>query len=398
MTKPAQEELEQLEEAFAEGDEARARSLVASLYKAHGDDVRVAVAQARLLAADGQVPKAIARLEALAKTHKQSGLPRAYKGALLSFVGEHKKAVSEIEAARKKPGGEVPAALHGLGVSLLALGRAKDALPVLQQAASAMPRSASTLFSLGQGFEAVGDLKNAQLAYVRCVDAEPRYEGAFASLVRVHALAGDLELAQSTVREGLKHNPDDVELMRFGVQVCFDKNDPAAARRALLVIPEARRDLDDLANLALLFVQAGESDEAERYARQAVAHSSEDWRPYWLLGLALEGKDPFPRAAVIEAYEQALVRGDPAGEAGTRLGLVLLSGDEAMPDIAAEILEDARGRNPEHAGAILHLAFARANQGQRDEAKALAAEVLQSPRAGEQERAQAQRLLEALGS
>lgn len=398
MTAPAQDELDQIEEAFERGDAAAASSLVDRLEGEHPGELHVAVARARLVAASGQVDEAITRLEALAKKHKASGLPRAYKGALLSSVGQHKKAVSEIEAARKKEGGEVPAALHGLGISLLSLGRVKEAVPVLKQAAEAMPRSASTLFHLGQAFEAAGDRDNAQLAYARCVEVEPRYEGAFASLVRVQALAGNFDLAQSTVAEGLKHNPDDVELMRFRVQVCFDQNDMAGAKRALLAIPEERRDVEDLANLGLLEVQEGNAAEAEGYARQAVAKDGDDWRPYWLLGLALEGKEPFPRDEVIEAYEEAIARGDPAAEAGTRLGLVLLSGDEAIPDIAAAVLEDARDRNPEHPGTTLHLALARANQGEREEALLLATAVLESTRAGEQERAQAERLLEALTS
>jgi Flp pilus assembly protein TadD len=261
-----------------------------------------------------------------------------------------------------------------------------------------MPTSAPTFFYFGQGCEIAKDYKNAERAYVQCVRIEPRYPGAFAALVRCHALQGHLDLAQSTVEEGLKHNPGDPELMRFRVQVAFDQNDHQRARAALLEIPEAQRDVDDLHNLVMLALEAENAAEAEPHARLAVKRAPDDWRAHWLLGLSLEGKEPMPRKDVIQAYEAAIARGDPQGEAATRLGLVLLQGDQADPDLAVEVLEDARARNPNHAGLLLHLALARANLGDRDQAKALADEVSAHANATAAEREQAERLREALSS
>lgn len=397
-TRPSSQELSALEDAFARGDTKAAAALADELSTKYPKATPGPVAKARLKAAAGDAKGAIKDLEKLADQDKTSGLARAYLGSLLSATGEHKKAIAQLEAALKKPDGDVPAAHHSLGVSLLQTGKYKEAMTHLGKAADAMPTSAPTFFWFGQGCEIAKDYANAARAYVECVKNDPRYPGAFAALVRCHALQGNLDLAASTVEEGLKHNPGDPDLMRFRVQVAFDRNDHAAAQRALLAIPEAERDIDDLHNLVMLALQAEDAAGAEPHARLAVKKAPDDWRAHWLLGLALEGKQPPPRREVIEAYENAIARGDPQGEAGTRLGLVLLQGDDANPDLAAEVLEEARARNPEHAGLLLHLALARANQGERDQAKELASAVTASANATASEREQAERLLEALAS
>ncbi len=397
-TRPSSAELTALEDAFGRGDVALAAKLAGELTTRYPADVRGPVAKARLKAADGDVTSAIEELSAISQKHKDSGHARAYLGALLSATGAHDKAIAELERALKTSDGDVPAAHHSLGVSLLVNGRYKEAMDHLGKAADAMPSSAPTFFYFGQGCEIAKDYKNAERAYVQCVQIEPRYPSAFASLVRVHALQGHLELAESTVKEGLKHNPDDPELLRFGVQVAFDQGDHAKAKKALLAIPERDRDVDDLHNLVMLALEAEDAGEAEKHGRAAVKRDPNDWRSHWLLGLALEGKQPLPRKAVIDAYEAAIARGDPQGEAGTRLGLVLLQGDGADPDLAAEVLEDARKRNPEHAGLLLHLALARANQGEAEQAKELAAAVVKHANATEAEKEQADKLLAAIAS
>lgn len=397
-TRPSSQELSALEDAFARGDTVAARKLADELAKKYPQDPHGLVAKARLKGADGDVPGALQDLEKLAAADESGGLARAYLGSLLSLTGQHDKAIPALEAALAKPGGDVPAARHSLGVSLLATGRTKEAMPHLAKAADAMPTSASTLFHLGQGAELLQEYEHAARAYVQCVRSDPAYPGAFAALVRCYALTGKLDLAASSVEEGLRHNPGDPELMRFRVQVAFDQNDHKRAREALLAIPEGQRDVDDLHNLVMLALEAENPAEAEPHARLAVKKAPDDWRAHWLLGLSLEGKEPMPRREVIEAYEAAIARGDPQGEAGTRLGLVLLQGDEADPDLAAEVLEDARARNPNHAGLLLHLALARANLGDRDQAAKLADEVRGHANATEMEREQAARLKEALSS
>lgn len=397
-TRPSSQELSALDDAFARGDTETAERLANELAKKYPGDVHAPVAKARLRGAGGDVKGAIADLQKLASADQNGGLARAYLGSLLSATGQHDKAIPELEAALGKPGGDVPAAHHSLGVSLLVSGKTKEAMRHLAKAADAMPTSAPTLFYLGQGAELAKEYEHAARAYVQCVTSDPAYPGAFAALVRCYALQGKLDLAESTVEEGLKHNPGDPELMRFRVQVAFDQNDHDKAKKALLAIPEAKRDVDDLHNLVMLALEAENASEAEPHARLAVKKAPNDWRAHWLLGLSLEGKEPMPRKEVIEAYEAAIARGDPQGEAGTRLGLVLLQGDDADPDLAAEVLEDARARNPSHAGLLLHLALARANLGDRDQAKALADEVSASANATAAEREQADRLREALSS
>lgn len=396
--RPSTEELSSLDDAFARADIPAALKLADELIARYPGDVHGPVAKARLTAAGGDVTTAVKALEALAQEHKDTGLARAYLGALLTATGDHGKAIEALEAALKKPGGDVPAAHHSLGVSLLVTGRHKEAMAHLGQAADAMPSSAPTFFYFGQGCELAKDWANAERAYVQCVQIEPRYPNAFTSLVRVHALQGHLDLAASTVEEGLKHNPGDPDLMRFRVQVAFDQGELGKAKDALLAIPQAQRDVDDLHNLVMLALQDNDATTAERHAREATQKAPDDWRAWWLLGLALEGKEPMPRNDVIDAYEAAIEHGDPAAEAGTRLGLILMQGEQADPDLAAEVLEDARQRNPKHAGLLLHLALARANQGERDQAKALAEEVSVHAEASEGEKEQAAKLLEALSS
>jgi predicted Zn-dependent protease len=219
MSRPSEEQLAELEQHLAHADLDAARALLAELFNKYPESVALKVVRARLAAYDGDAGGAIAGLEKLAATDDPDApTARAYYGAMLQAIGQHERAIGELEAALAA-GADVPAARFALGVSLMYAERAADAVGHLDAAAQQMPASPSVWFWLGEASEAAGDLERATEAYARCAVAEPRYDGAFVALARVHAARGDVDMARSTVEEGLVHNPGDPALLALQTEL-----------------------------------------------------------------------------------------------------------------------------------------------------------------------------------
>jgi predicted Zn-dependent protease len=392
-------EIRAFDEAFARGDVAEAQQVAARLRSHAPDSLVTRVVDARLEAVLGDPKSALKRLEKLVRKNPKSALPRAYYGSLLVGLGQPLKAISQLKMALKNEAGDVPAAHHAMGVALFVARRFEESISHLEVAERGLPESASTSFYLGQSHEAAGRAAEAARAYGRCCDIEPRYIDAWAGLVRLKAVAGDLDAASEAIDEGLARNPGDPTLMRLRVQVSFDRGDGAAAKEALCAIDPEQRSVEDWCNLGVLALHAGDWSEAERYAAAGVETEHHAWWPRHLLALALEGSGA-SREAVIAAYERALDRGDPRGESGTRLGFVLLTGEEEEQDAekAIAVLELAAERNGGAPGTLLNLAIASENTGDVVRAQNLAAAAADHPEVKDSERAQAQRILEALSS
>lgn len=383
------------DEALARGDLDAAESALAVLERDHADDLGTRVARARIDAARGDVAGARAALEALVNQHPKAGLPRAYLGSILIALGETMKGMTHLKTAFANEGGDVPAAHHAMGAALLKAGRVEEAVQHLERAADGMAESSATFFYLGQAAELLGEPAKAEAAYLRCVDVEPRFAEAWASLVRVRAMTGRLDEAKQAVDAGLEANPADPQLVRFRVQVAFDRGDLSEAKRALEDIPEDERGVEDLGNLALIALGDQRFDDALAFADHAAKRDGAHWQPPYLKGLALEGKGA-PRADVVAAYEQAVEAGDPHGEAGTRLGYLLIASDAPDAERAVDVLSAAAQRNGRAPGTLLNLALAYAKLGRSDNAKGLADEVMKSPRAREHDKAEAEKLRSAL--
>lgn len=392
-------DLRAFDRAFALGDVSAARDIAKRMKKDAPSALETRVVLARLEAVEGDPKKALASLNALADEHGGDPLPRAYAGSILVALGEPAAAIPELMAALDDDDADVPAAHHAMGVALLLLGRYDEAHGHLEAAVEKLPESAAPRFYLGQAHEARGQVDAAAEQYEKSTSIEPGYVDAWIGRVRLRAVAGDLQSAKETLAEALTHNPNEPELMRLRVQIALDEGDPSGARQALLDIPKARRDVEDWCNLAVFALQESDWQRAHAHAEQAERTDGEHWWPPYLVGIALEGLAR-SRAEVMDAYQRSIDNGDPAGEAGTRLGFVMISGDDEDKDAphAVVVLEQAARRNKRAAGTLLNLAIACENAGDSARAMKLAHEILGQDDAPPPVREQAERLVEALKS
>jgi tetratricopeptide (TPR) repeat protein len=398
MSETANTDLERFDSAFAIGDIETAKKIAESMQSADPEAVMTRVVLARLEAVEGDPKAALDTLEALVGEHPKDPLPRAYFGSLLVGLGEPMKAISQLKIALDG-GGDVPAAHHAMGVAMLVAGRLDEAHKHLSDAVERMPESAPSHFFLGQVYEAQGEVEPAGQQYARSVEIEPRYVDGWVGRARLKAMFGRLDLAKEAIDEGLEHNPGDGTLMRLRVQAAVDSGDVEGAQKALDDIPEEERIAEDWCNMAVLELQASRWEAALSYAKRGAETDAEHWWPPYLEGLAQEGEGA-EREVVIAAYERAIDLGDAFGEAGTRLGFLLLTGEpeERDPPRAVATLEQAAERNGGAPGTLLNLSIACENAGDNVRAQELASEVAKHPHARPGEVEQAEKILDALKS
>jgi tetratricopeptide (TPR) repeat protein len=390
------EALQSLEEAFEAGDVAAIKAQLAPLERDHPEDLALKVQRARLDAAEGEVERALAQLEALDQAHPGEGLPAAYLGAILVARKQYGRGKPLLEKAFSL-GVVVPAAEHAMGVALGAEDRFADALPYLGRAAEKMPTSAPTFFYMGVSFAELAEWADAEDAFARCVEIAPKYVDGWEALARVEVELKKPDAAVRALDEGLVHNPGHLSLQRLKVQVKADHNDPDGALEAILDIPEARRVEEDWSNLAQLCMARDRWADALTHARKAAKSAPESPRTHFLLALALEGQKPMDRAAVLAELRKSVDLGDPTGDAGTRMGFLLMEdapGGKVGEAIA--VLEAARERSGDAPGTLLNLALAYAKGERKEDARVLASTVANHAGASANEREQAARLLKVL--
>ncbi|NPV84663.1 MAG: tetratricopeptide repeat protein [Anaerolineae bacterium] len=115
-----------------------------------------------------------------------------------------------VQAQRFQP--EHPGLLNGLGVCLLQLGRAEEAVACFEKLVSLLPDSPEALHSLGLAYVAMDDLKHAETAYRKALAIDPAFRLAQKSLAVVcvkqeeHVREG-LDILLSLVEE----DPEDIE-------------------------------------------------------------------------------------------------------------------------------------------------------------------------------------------
>lgn len=394
-----QTDLAALEHAFDGGDINAVTALLAALEANHPRAVQVQVARARVLAAQDQAPEAVKLLEQVTQQHPADPLPRAYLGAFLVGLRRFGEGLALLEEAVAH-GGDVPAAHHALGVALGAHGRHEQAVVHLKAATQRSPSSAPTFFYLGASLAELGQWEQAAHAFARCCQLNAQYTLAFEALARVQVEMMQPRVANATLEEGLRHNPHAVSLLRLRVQLLADHDDLDGAIRAVDAIPPSLLTSEDMVNKAMLQMVADQWADACDDAQSAVQLDPESWRAHYTLALALEAQQPMDRDAVLRHHRKAIDLGDPLGDAGTRLGFLLLApSHEAAPDVdgAIRVLQAAADRNGGAPGTLLNLSLAYVKAGRREDARASCEGVLKHPEATASTRQQVERLLTRLG-
>ena len=193
----------------------------------------------------------------------------------------HQGKIAEAEAALRRalaaePGH--PNARNNLSQALLAQGRLNEAVSELESLIRREPRYAPAHANLGSALLLMGaPMTKAAEHFTRALGLNPRLAEARFNLALLHTIQGNHAEAIALLREGLRHQPDDLatrQLLAWELATAPDaklRNGPEALRLARGAA--LGDDPQGLHVLAAALAEAGRFEEALRTARQAAARA-----------------------------------------------------------------------------------------------------------------------------
>ncbi len=312
-------------------------------------------------------------------------------------------------AVELKPGAVLPR-FH-LGMALLGLGRAKEAISRLREASSSNPRAAELHLALGAAYAQAGDPKRAIQSFKATLSLVPGTSEAIYGLAHVLVDNGDAAQAVALLNGLLEHHPADREARELLAWAHFRSQEYKRARNELNRIiamidradPEAMADQARLLNnLGTCFWLLGNRDDAARQLARSIKLKPDAPTPYHNLSrLLLDNGRLTDAIAVLEQCEEhfprdttsrllhavALDRLDRQDEAIDRLrswvdtgeapadawGLLgyYLTDRKRQPDAAVKVLSEGRVRLPSDPLVANNLAYAYLMQGNPTAARAV---------------------------
>ena len=256
------------------------------------------------------VERAVQILQKLAAEKPNSALVQAALGRASLLMFDHTKepvwadrAITASNAARALDP-ELPEVDITLGQTLIATGRAKDAVAVFRRALAANPDKVEALLGLGQAYSKLGDRAAAEAALRQAAALQPSFAtenqlGAF------YAEAGQWAKAADQFRKTVRLWPDSPRALNNLGGVLISACDSAGAmesfHKALAVAPD---DPFVASNLGLTQLWTGHFPEAVVSLERAVKHSPSDYQIWSNLGDAYRGAAQTDRAS--QAYERSI--------------------------------------------------------------------------------------------
>lgn len=221
-------------------------------------------------------------------------------------------------------------ALRLLGAVRFQKGDKEGALELLARAHGAAPEQPAPLLTLGKMHFDSRELEQARDAFTRALALDPNQSHAHSALGQIALMQGNGKLAEQHFRTALR----------------------------------AGNDAQALAGLAMLACDAGNAENALKYATQAVQLLPRDAIVQYTLGRALRLNGNLAFAE--QAYNNALALRPDFGQAMHALGLLMLEG--GRPVEAEQQFRRARARPGLELAADVGLADALHKQGRFDEA------------------------------
>lgn len=349
-----------LEEAFECGDVPAVQRELRALEADHGKDVRVQVAQARWVLLTGDRYLGLRMMSAAMRNNPHSGLARAHFAAALLAEGAAQAAKPLLARALQCVGGRTALTHYAMGVVLATEGQYHEAMQHLQTAVELKPLHPGMRYQQGLVLSQLQQWDAAADALAICVEQAPDHLDAVELLAHALVERGDVPAAMAQLTQAVERHPDAADLVRMCSQLCMGQEDVAGALRMLKRLPAEECQVDDLCNMATLEGMQDLWADALAHAQEAVKRDATYWRAFLLLARALEAT-AHPRAEAMDAYRKAVELGDPQGEAGTRLGwLMLVEGMSTEAHQAVEVLEQARTRSADAPATLICLATAHA--------------------------------------
>lgn len=135
------------------------------------------------------------------------------------------------EVTQRHP--DLAAGYTALGSTLMALGRAVEAVPALRRAVELAPGVASLHNQLGSALHLAGDLAGAEAVFVDALSLDDQDVTARLNLAELYRIQRRYDLATAMIKEALMLDGNRVEtLLAFGV-ICLELGDREGAQMAL---------------------------------------------------------------------------------------------------------------------------------------------------------------------
>lgn len=266
---------------------------------------------------------------------------------------------------------KVARALLDRGTALLHSGDAAAALPLLRQAAAALPDDARAAFRLGSAAFLCGDFDAAAAGFTQATQRDPAWVEAWNNLAAALARLQRIDDGVAASRAAMRLAPDRIDSRQTLSALLSHRFDRESLVEGLQLADEALRVTPDHAETqrtaAILHGKLGDPAQAERHARQAASLAPQDPMMIELLGDALLERDA--AADAVTVLHDAVARGVGSPAVTRQLGIALLRSSRL--DEAITVLGAARRQDPDDQRSIAHLGVALAAAGRVDEAERL---------------------------
>lgn len=201
---------------------------------------------------------------------------------------------------------------YQLGLALLGQDRKDEALEEFGLAIKADPAFYLAAVNRGILLMERSDFLNAEMNFLHALRADPRYAPALYNLAQVYYQSKKYQTALEWVRKALEQRPGDVVLLELEGDALAGTGDALQALDAYGKVLDAggganREEL--LRRAAVLALDKGYFDTAEKYFRLAIGDFGENAENWYNLGRFLEARGRDGEA--IDAYRRALIH-DPA--------------------------------------------------------------------------------------
>jgi tetratricopeptide (TPR) repeat protein len=336
--------------ALQRKDMAAAERLLAQAKQAYPEDVRVAMAQARLLADQDKLDEAVEVLNAATKQSPQAPEPAGYLAALHERKGDRE----QCEKALKDAMGRIkePQARRDMGLTLVQFytlwKRTDDAYTTLLSMDNELPGDILIKRRLLRCEQVIKDSKKGQqlVDQIKSIEGDKGWQWRFEQ-ARTWYVSEQFEARQpqiiSLLKENLQTNPDDQD-SRLLLAATYQR--AGKLQTAVSTYREAlNRSPDDIRIIAVTVAalyEAKEYSEAEKILDRAAQQSVQDAT---LQRLQLEGHLRRGELSSASAILQQFISTDP-NDVSSSLALTLLKMRQKEFKQAGELLAQLQAREP----------------------------------------------------
>lgn len=385
------------------GDLDQARSVAEAKLKASPGDREALVTLAKLATFEGDFQRAgelIARATLDGKEDTDTLLVKAALSAQTKQdIDEAKqlyeRAIREAKTPRAEPH-------FGLGMILASIGHFKAAAAPFKKAVELDPKNGQYQFHLARVLLAEENLVEGLPHLEKAVELNPLYPPVYEACVFVLQEFGHQDAAEKLLREGLKLMPDHPFLLTLLSNVLVAKGDaPGAMAISQKLATEYPNEPAALGNYARLMMATGHQEAALELVQQLEERGQATTESRKVEAMLLEAKDPPDTEGAIAAWAAAARDDARDWSSLNNLAHLLMRREtgEAAENLGAalEALEEARKRAPHRLEPVLNLALVHARLEHKDDARALAQEVLERAGPAQAElKDQAAKLVKAL--